>query len=261
MRTGFFGFVKDIDAIARAGYDCIEMHVKEIMSLDDSSCVDTKKKIRDSGLTAEVFDNPLPLDKIIADPIFDMAFYTDYVKKAMGRIAELGARYVVYGNGKTRSASGSLELAKNDEMLARVCKAAEEHNITILLEPLASQICNRFLSVPEIFEYVNTMGFRNMKTLVDYRWFLAGGHSFRMLYDFADFIQHVHIDNPDLVFPTRKVPNSNDGHDYSALFSALKKICYKGIIAIEANTFDDFEGDMKKGLELFATHGIIPYKA
>jgi sugar phosphate isomerase/epimerase len=260
MRTGFFGFVKDIDGIARAGYDCIEMHIKEIMSLDDPSCANTKKKIRDSGLTAEVFDNPLPLDKIIADPDFDMAFYTDYVKKAMDRIAELGARYVVYGNGKTRSASYTLDLAKNDEMLARVCQAAEENNITILLEPLASQICNRFLSASEIFEYADVMGFRNMKTLIDYRWFLAGGHSFRTLYDFADFIRHVHIDNPDLPFPTRKVPAPDDGHDYSALFSTLKKLCYKGIISIEANTFDDFEDDMKKGLELFAAHGIIPYK-
>jgi sugar phosphate isomerase/epimerase len=190
-----------------------------------------------------------------------MAFYTDYVKKAMGRIAELGARYVVYGNGKTRSATTSLDLAKNDEMLARVCQAAEEHNITILLEPLASQICNRFLGVPEIFEYVETMGFRNLKTLIDYRWFLAGGHNFRVLYDFADFIRHVHIDNPDLPFPERKVPAQDDGHDYSALFTTLKKICYKGIISIEANTFDNFEDDMKKGLELFAAHGIIPYKA
>jgi sugar phosphate isomerase/epimerase len=260
MRTSFFGFVKDIDAIARAGYDCIEMHIKEIMSLDDPSCAGLKKKIRDSGLTAEVFDNPLPLDKIIADPGFDMAFYTDHVKKAMDRIAELGGRYVVYGNGKTRSASHSLDLAKNDEMLARVCKAAEDNNITILLEPLASQICNRFLGVPEIFEYANMMGFRNIKTLVDYRWFLAGDHSFRVLYDFADFIRHVHIDNPDLEFPTRKAPALDDGHDYSALFSTLKNLCYKGIISIEANTFDDFEGDMKKSIELFAAHGIIPYK-
>jgi sugar phosphate isomerase/epimerase len=260
IRTSFFGLVKDIDAVARAGYDCIEMHISEIMALDDSSCAGARKKIRDSGLTSEVFDNPLPLDKIIADPGFDMAFYTDYVKKAMDRIAGLGARYAVYGNGKTRSATSSLDLAKNDEMLDRVCKAAEENNITILLEPLASQICNRFLCIPEIFEYAKTMGFRNMKTLVDYRWFLAGGHSFQTLCDFADFIQHVHIDNPDLPFPARKVPAQNDGHDYSALFSTLKKLCYKGIISIEANTFDDFEGDMQKGLELFAAQGIIPYK-
>jgi sugar phosphate isomerase/epimerase len=261
MKTSFFGFFKDIDSIARAGYDCVELHVKELMSVDDAEAKGLRKKIRDAGVTSEVFDNPLPLDKVIADADFLIPEYTEYVKKAVGRMAYLGARYIVYGNGKTRSCSDSLSTAKNDEMLAIICALAAEANITVMLEPLAAQICNRFLSVKECYEYAWTTGIPNLKTLIDYRWFLAGNHDFRMIENYANFIVHAHIDNPVEAFPKRLVPSVDDGHDYSFFFNTLKKICYKGIISIEANTFTDFDSDLKKGLELFAHYGIEPYKA
>jgi sugar phosphate isomerase/epimerase len=261
MKTSYFGFTKDIDAIAKAGYDCVELHFKEIMGMDDGPCRDVRRKLRDAGVSAEVFDNPLPLDVVIADPGFDIPRYTEYVKKGMDRIAEMGARFVVYGNGKTRSVNSSLDTAKNDKMLRIVCALAAEVNVTILLEPLAAQICNRFLGIPEIYEYAHAMGIPNMKTLVDYRWFLAGNHDFRILMQYADFIQHIHIDNPLSPFPTRITPAVDDGHDYSALFDALREGCYKGIISIEANTTNDFAVDLCKGLELFAAYGVAPYKS
>jgi len=39
----------------------------------------------------------------------------------------------------------------------------------------------------------------------------------------------------------------NDGHDYSALFRALEKIDYQGILSIEANTFVDYRKIWKMG--------------
>lgn len=261
MRLSYFGFAKDIDDIDRGGYDCIEMHIKEVMAFSDQEHRDAKQKLRDSGLTAEVFDNPLPLDKVVADPDFDVAFYTDFLKKAVERTAEMGARYYVYGNGKTRSAKDPAGIKKNEDMLATLCELAAQANITILLEPLAASLSTRFLGIPEVFDYAKKSGIRNIKTLIDYRWFLEEKHSFSILEEYADFVQHVHIDNPLSPFPTRIVPAKDDGHDYGPLFNVLKKTCYKGIISIEANTTTDFPADLKKGLDLFATHGITPYRA
>jgi sugar phosphate isomerase/epimerase len=260
MRTSYFGFIKDIDDIAFAGYDCVELHIKEIMGFDEAGYTSAKKKLRDSALTAEVFDNPLPLDIIIDDDGFDETYYTEYLKKAMDRIAGMGARFIVYGNGKTRSLKTSGDSAKNDRMIGTICKLAAQVNITVLLEPLASSICNRFLGIPEIFEYADKTGIPNLKTLIDYRWFLAGGHDFSLLAKYADFIQHVHIDNPLSPFPKRTVPDIKDGHDYTPLFDGLKSICYKGIISIEANTTEDFPGDLRKGLAVFGRYGIMPYR-
>lgn len=122
MRLSYFGFAKDIAAIDAGGYDCIEMHIKEVMAFDDAEYRDARQKLRDSGITAEVFDNPLPLDKVVADPDFDWDYYVDFLKKAVERTAGMGARYYVYGNGKTRSSKpGPTEaddIRKNEDMLA-----------------------------------------------------------------------------------------------------------------------------------------------
>lgn len=265
MRLSYFGFAKDIDAIDAAGYDCIEMHIKEVMGQSDQEYKDARQKLRDSGLTAEVFDNPLPHDKVVADPDFDGDFYVDYLKKAVERTAAMGARYYVYGNGKTRSTKPGPDEAKNvkknEDMLATLCELAAQANITILLEPLAASLSSRWLGVPENFEYAKKCGIPNLKTLIDYRWFLEEKHAFDIILQYADFIQHVHIDNPLSPFPTRIVPAVDDGHDYGPLFAALRKICYKGIIAVEANTSTDFPADLKRGPELFRKHGIETYRS
>ncbi|MCD8140354.1 MAG: sugar phosphate isomerase/epimerase [Planctomycetaceae bacterium] len=265
MRLSYFGFAKDIDDIDKAGYDCIEMHIKEVMAFSQSEFEDAKRKLRDSGITAEVFDNPLPLDKVVASPDFDWDFYVDYLKKAVERTAAMGARYYVYGNGKTRSsrpgATEADDIKKNEGMLATLCELAAAANITILLEPLAKSLSTRWLGVPENFAYARKCGIPNLKTLIDYRWFLEEKHAMSVIEEYADFIQHVHIDNPLSPFPTRIPPAIGDGHDYSPLFEALKKICYKGIISIEANTTTDFPADLKRGLDLIASHGIEVYRS
>lgn len=263
MRTSHFGLVNQIDAIAAAGYDCAELHVREIVGFDGAEYKAAVKTLRDSGITAEVFDNPLPLDVIIADDSFDIAVYTEHMKLAVERCAEMGARYFVYGNGKTRKLLDGAEkeksVEKNEKVLRILCGLAAEANITILIEPLAASICNVWLGIPEIYEYAQKLGVPNIKTLVDYRWLLAGGFTPDIIEKYPDFIRHVHIDNPDRAFPERLVPMADDGHDYAPLFDTLKKICYKGIISFEANTFSDFSTDIRKGLDLLATHGIHPY--
>lgn len=260
MRTSYFCFVNDIDRVAAAGYDCAELHIKEIMGMDDAGYKAGMRKIRDSQIATEVFDNPLPLDVVIADEDFDIDYYTEYLKRAVDRTAALGAKYFVYGNGRTRcipDGAGREEgRKKNDEMIAVMCGLAAQAGITILLEPLEKSISNRFLSVPEVYEYARQTGLDNLKTLVDYRWFVAAGHEFESLIPYAGFIKHVHIDNPLSPFPVRVTPAPDDGHDYSALFRLLNQISYDGIVSIEANTADDFAASLQTGLDFLKHSGI-----
>lgn len=264
MKTSHFGFVKEADKIAAAGYDAIELHIKEIMSFDEAEYQRARKEVRDSGLASEVFDNPLPLDKVIADADFDLVYYTEYLKKAVDRTARMGARYFVYGNGKTRSlpeGERREEAAKkNDELIVALCDIAKKYNITIMMEPLAAAICNSVLSIPEAYAYAQKLGCNNLKTLLDFRWFVEGKHDYSDIVKHADFIKHVHVDNPMLPFPERRVPMLGDGYDYGTLFETLKDISFKGYISYEANTFEDYDLDIRKGLELLKHYGIWPYR-
>lgn len=263
MRTSHFGFIKEADRIAAAGYDAIELHIKEIMSFDEAQYQEACCKIKDSGLASEVFDNPLPLDVVIADDGFDFGYYTEYLKKAVKRTAKMGARYFVFGNGKTRSLPDGEKrdeaAKKNEELLVTLCDIARQENITIMVEPLDTAVSNSILSIPEAYAYAKKLGCSNLKTLLDFRWFIEGGHDYGVIAEYADFIKHVHVDNPLKPFPERRVPMKDDGFDYSKLFEMLKEISYKGIISYEANTFDDFDSDLRKGLELMESFGIYSY--
>ena len=262
MKTGHFGFLNQVDQIAEAGYDDVELHIWEIMSLDEEQYRAARKKLRDTRIDSEVFDNPLPLDKVVADPSFDMEYYKEYLRKAVYRTAEMGARYFVFGNGKTRTLPGDNReegQKRNDEIMVYLCEEAAQANITIMMEPLHASLSNVVLSVPEAFAYAKRLGCQNLKTLLDFRWFVAGGHSYEDIVEYADFIKHVHVDNPIYSFPERHVPMLDDGFDYTKLFDTLKSISYKGIISFEANTFSDFDTDIRKGLQLLAANGITPY--
>ncbi len=259
-RLSFFGFTKDIDAIAAAGYDCIEMHMREIMPMDEAEFKAACQKLHDSLLVCEVLDNPVPLDQVIADESFDLDYYQDYLQKGADRAFELGVKYYVFGNGRTRSlpASGDIEAArqKNLTFMRNLADIASAREITVLIEPLGPRVSNVVLSIPEAIAYAKEIGKSNLGTFLDYRWFVDRKHPYAMIEEYGQHIKHVHIDNPDLPFPKRLVPRVNDGHDYSALFQALEKINYQEILSIEANTFLDWPQDLKDGMDFFASYGV-----
>nr|WP_312579487.1 sugar phosphate isomerase/epimerase family protein [Sedimentibacter sp.] len=268
MRLGCFGYVNDLDIIARAGFDCVEMHNSEIMGFNNSEFKIALKKLKDCGIPCEVFDNPIPLDKQIIDDSFNVKYYREYLRKGADRAAEMGGRFWIFGNGKSRSLpeTGNIEKGKEKIYLfiRDMCDIAAQNNITILVEPLHSVISNIALNIPDTLELINEINKPNLKTLIDFRWFVASGRPYSDIERYSDYILHAHIDNPTTNFPKeriRYVPKISDGYNYGPFLSRLKNICYKGILSIEAMTYDDFEVDIKEGLELFRKHGIVPYRS
>ena len=268
MRLSFFGFSKDIDAIAQAGFDCIEMHYREIVPLSDAEFKELKKKLDNSPLTTEVINNPLPLDRQIIAPDFSIEDYRGHLELGAERAAELGARFCNFGNGKTRSLpkdACAAEIAsarkKICEAIKLVCEINAKHNITVLLEPLSPVVSNFILSVPEAIALAEELGVKNMKPFIDLRWFVDEKRPLDEIVKYADSIQHIHIDNPALPFPERRIPRLSDNFDYAPFIDTLKKICYKGIISCEANTFTDFEKDLGDFTAFFGYFGIGSYRA
>jgi len=264
MRLGCFGFVKDLDAIAKAGFDCAEMHIKEFMAMSDAEFINAKRVLKDCEIPAEVFDNPIPLDSWICSENFDLKYYRNFLEKAFDRIAELGAKAIVFGNGKARSlpVEGNIlaAQAKFDEFFTSLLDLTAARNIIVLIEPLAKKLSNIVNSLPDANDFIGKYQRSNLKTLVDYRWMVEEGRSLAEIENYKTIIHHIHIDNPLSPFPTRIVPKLNDGFDYGPFFEMLKKIAFRGIISIEASVFQDFSKEIREGLELFRAYDIIPYK-
>jgi sugar phosphate isomerase/epimerase len=267
MRLSCFGFMKDIDAVAKAGFDCIEMHYREIVPMSETEFADLKHKIAESPLTVEVVNNPLPLDKQIISDDFSIEDYRDHLEIGARRAAELGARYCNFGNGKTRSlpADAAPEVlnaarAKICGAIRLICEINAKHNITVLLEPLSPVVSNFILSVPEAIALAEELDVKNLKPFVDLRWFVDEKRPWEEIIKYADNIQHIHIDNPVTTFPQRPIPRLSDNFDYAPFIETLKTICYKGIISCEANTFTDFERDLSDLMAFFKHFGITSYR-
>ena len=265
MRLSCFGFIKDLDDIAAAGYDCAELHVKEIMSFDDSGFAQALRKLRSCGIPAEVFNNPIPLDCRISDPSFNLGFYRGFLEKAADRCAEMGARYFVFGNGKARSLPVEGDIAgaasKFDEFFSMLLDIAAARNVTVLIEPLGKKLSNIVNSLPEAVAFINRFGKANLKTFVDYRYMVELGRPLSEIAEYEPWIKHVHLDNPLSEFPRRIVPRLDDGFDYGPFLEALKGIAYKGILSVEASVFEDFSREIAECLGFFKAYGIEPYRA
>jgi len=265
MRLGCFGLVKDLDAIAAAGYDCAELHVREIMAFDDARFRKALAELRSCGIPAEVFDNPIPLESRIVDASFDLDYYRDFLSKAADRSAEMGARYFVFGNGKARSlpTEGDITGAREkfDEFFNMLLDITAQHNITVLIEPLGRKLSNIVNNLPEAVDFIKKYGRTNLKTFVDYRYMVELGRPLDDIERYEPFIRHVHIDNPLTAFPERLVPRLDDGFDYEPFLDELKKIAYKEIVSIEASVFNDFPREIREGIDFFAAHGIRPYRS
>lgn len=267
MRLSSFGFTKDIDAISKAGFDCIEMHYKEIIPMEEGDFRAACRVLKDSPLTAEVFNNPLPLDLRISSPDFDLEFYRDYMKKGAERAAEMGARFCNFGNGRTRSlpegGKSVIRQARSKivETIAACCEINAQYNITVLLEPLSEVVSNFILDIPSALALAKEIGACNLKPFIDLRWFVDEKRPYEEILIYADQIQHIHVDNPVSPFPTRLIPRITDNFDYTPFMDALKKICYKGIISCEANTFQNFQKDLADLIAFFDHFGVEPYRS
>jgi sugar phosphate isomerase/epimerase len=265
MRLSCFGTIKHLKDIDKAGYDCAELQIQEIMSLDDAAYRTALELIRHLDVSCEVFDNPIPLDWRISDKDFDLDNCLGFLEKGAERTSAMGARYYNFGNGFSRSLPdhGDIQAArdKNAAFLRMLCDVTAKYNITVLLEPLARRVSNTFLSLPEAVEFTRSFGRLNLKTFIDYRWYLASGRPLDDIVGYADQIMHVHLDNPDSEFPVRHFPAIDDGHDYSTFLGILKALCYKGIISIEANTCTDFGTAINKSMELFNSMNIFAYRS
>lgn len=265
MKLSCFGTLNDIDDIAAAGYDCAELQIKEIVELSEEEFRVAVRKVRSAGITCEVFDNPVPLNVSITSPDFDFDYYTEYLEKGAYRAAELGARYYVFGNGRSRSlpVEGDIKGAQERllDFLHILCDIAAKYNITVLLEPLATYLTNWINTIPEAVEFINNFGRYNLKTMCDLRYLFPMNRDVEDIATYEKYIKHIHIDNPLSPFPQRLIPTLEDGFDYGPFINVLKKICYKEIISIEANTFQNYSEEIKKGLRFFAHFGIVPYRS
>lgn len=242
MRLGCFGFARDIDAIARAGFDSAELDLMEISRMTGPQFRELSARARDSGLGFEAFSGFMPLTERIHDASFSMRKWFDHARRCAERTRELGARLWPMGAGKCRSIPEDCQdvpaaKARVAEFFGGIARVVGAYDIDLAIEPLGPANSNYLQTIGETAAFARALHQPNCRVMCDLRHMLAVNDPLEAIEENIDCILHAHIDYP--VGPLRKFPDPGDGCDYRPYLAALKRAGYEGLLTIEATSYED----------------------
>ena len=229
-------------ALARAGFDFLELHVQNhlrTMEAEPAAFEPALAAIRSAGLPCLAANCFLPSSLKVTGPDVDWASLSAYVRRAFERAQRAGIRTIVFGSGGARRIPDGFDRDRAWAQLVRfgrmIGPLAADHDVLVAVEPLNRSLgaCNILTSVEESARYVREVGHPAVRLLVDaYHWTLDGD-SVEAIIGAADLIRHVHV-----ATVAHRLPPGFEPCDFSAFFEALRVGGYDGPISIEAQWED-----------------------
>lgn len=242
--------MEHLEKLKQSGYDYAELPLAEMMACSESEYHSFLQKLREGRLTCEACNNFFPKTMRLTGKNVHMEEVMAYVKEALVRAEELGAKRVVFGSGPAKMVPSDTTLeegyAQVVNLLKKVAPVAEEHGITIVIEPLRKAECNLINTFAEGCRLAEDVGHRAVKVLVDYYHLTEEQESLEVLKFYGrKWLGHVHFANPQ----GRVFPLDFDSGKYDEFFRTLKKVGYDQRISIEAYT-SHFDQDAARSAEL-----------
>jgi sugar phosphate isomerase/epimerase len=227
------------DRAAADGFEFVQAAASLVAGLDDDQVLRWKERLRAGGVPFTVCSVPLPAEVRVTQTGFNLYVWTEHVKHALHRMADLGCRNVIWSDGRARVLPVEGEVAGLKEQalqfLFMLCEAAGSFGITVLVEPLGPRRTNFLNSMKEIGEFLPRVGKDNLSSMVSLRELEPIGLSLDMLPGYRKLIGHVQMENPKSIDGERRCPRPDDGNDYRPFLRALRGIGYSGLITLPAD--------------------------
>ena len=257
MRLGCCASLADLEAVRQAGFAYVEPRVVDLVpDADEAVYAPIRRRIQDVGLPAEAFNVFVPAHHPVVGPRRDLPALRAYLETAMGRVAELGARLVVFGSGPARATPPGFDRHRVPgqilEFLALAADAAAPYDLDIVIEPLWREKCDTINTVLEAAVVARESGSPRVAALADW-WHMAHEREpLTNLSEARDRLRHVHVPVPPLA---GSPPQSTDAGLLEFL-RALTAVNYTGRISIEDNgkRFDSFDRQAPQALAYLRAH-------
>ena len=170
-----------------------------------------------------------------------------YMETALRRAQRIGVEYIVFGSGGSRSIPEGFPReearAQFIDLLRNMAPIAAKYNVVVVLEPLNQRETNFINSVSEGGEIVEEVGHPNFRLLADIYHMMMDDEGPESIIKYGHLIHHTHIAEKE----GRAAPGTHN-EDFTAYFEALKKIGYKGMMAIECR-WENMETQAGKALQ------------
>lgn len=239
MKISWGKMIVDLSEVADAsasGFHHVQMPADGIMNLSADEFARQKESFLQYDIIPEVCSSPLPDNVQVTEMGFNIYVWTEYLKKAIKRLAGLGCKKLAWNSGRARVLpwEGDTVGAKEQvlQFLYLLCDVADEYGMTILVEPLGPLRTNFLNTLDEMEDFLNRVGKQNLFSMISFRELGEIGLRIEDLASFSGLIRHVQLENPSEQKGGRVSPTPQDGIDYHPFLNQLKQIEYNGMICL-----------------------------
>jgi D-psicose/D-tagatose/L-ribulose 3-epimerase len=239
MRFGCCVTPDKIDVLARAGYDFCELPALAVLPFeDDTAALPALREIAAAPLRPEGFNVLVPAQLPMVGLRADREALRSYLRRAFGRMAQLGGEVVVLGSGGARRIPDGMPREQAlDELAATLALAADEAGragITLALEHLNQGETNVFTSLAECQMFIQERGLAGLRLLADLYHLEIEREPLSSVAAAGPLLAHVHVAGGG-----RRAPDV-PGYDYPGFMAALRAAGYDRRISAECS-WEDLE--------------------
>ncbi len=224
-----------------AGFDYIETTVVSLLpEATEAVFAPVLEKYQAAPIPVQACCVFLPGDLKVVGPDLDQQRIKQYVQTAMRRVMLIGARLVVFGSGKARMVPEDFARAEAEEQLVAflqlVADEAEEHGITVAIEPLNRRESNIVNSVPEAAALAQRVVRPSIQALADFYHMAEEQEPLTNIVACQEQLAHVHVADSG-----RRAPGTGN-YPYAEFVAQLRAANYDGMVSIECR-WDDFAAE------------------
>jgi len=215
-----------------AGFDYIECTVVSLLpEATEALFAPVLEKYQASPIPILACNVFLPGDLKVVGSDVDQRRIRDYVQTAMRRVMLIGAKVVVFGSGKARMIPDGFTRehaeAQIVDFLHLVADEAEQHEITIAIEPLNRRESNILNSVPEGDAMAARVNRSSICNLADFYHMEEEREPLTNLVECKDRLAHVHVADSE-----RRAPGTGS-YPYTEFVQQLRSANYTGMVSVE----------------------------
>lgn len=249
IRLGVCTSPDNIELVAEAGFDYIEIGFAWLNSLSEEDYQALLEKVRASKIAVEASNGMLPGTLKVVGPDADEAEIRAYLDKTFRRGSELGIRVVIFGSGASRSVPEGFPQDEAWRQIARyltiVSEYCDKYGVDVAIEPLRRAECNIMNLVTEGTLMASLINHPRVGVLGDTHHMLCGCEPYSAFAQAGKLLKHVHISHSMGNEKGRNYPSPGDDGDYAEVFRVLKECGYDGRVSIEAG-YSDLKTDVPK---------------
>lgn len=241
MKFGCCGPIENAAIAHAAGFDYLECTVVSLLpEATESLFAPILEKYQAAPIPVLACNVFLPGDLKVVGPDLDQRRIRSYVQTAMRRVMLIGARVVVFGSGKARMIPDGFDRADAEaqivDFLQLVADEAEQHGITVVIEPLNRRESNILNSVPEGDAMAARVNRPSIRNLADFYHMDEEDEPLTNIVLCKERLAHVHVADSG-----RRAPGTGS-YPYADFVEQLRLANYDGMVSVECR-WEDFAAE------------------